>query len=307
MTGSVRAASPVHILAGAESLRHVRSPILWLGTCATIGVAAGPYADGQLPLSNPWVTEDYETVFSAWMWLFLATFVTAVLTVGRHADPHAAEVFAGQPTDAGQRMTAVLLAGAVPAGLSALAAGATCAVIARAGGIAVGEFTTTQRLVPTAAEAAVAVAVVAVGYALGVATAATITSRLAAVVLGTMIAMLGIGWFWIWRYPVSVLGLYAAPLSHTDLGPNPSEEVKARWRILHGPADAEHMPHWYGYVRDTDMIAWHAVYLFGIVLLLSAYCVRRAGGRRAGRVAVAGLLVTAFGAVMQVITYGGGN
>lgn len=98
------------------------------------------------------------------------------------------------------------------------------------------------------------------------------------------------------------LGTPSAPLSHTDLGPDPTEDVKAQWQILHPPADPEFMPHWYGYVRDTDMNAWHTVYLIGVVLLLSAYAIRRARGRAPYR-AAAGLLLVAGGATMQILTY----
>jgi hypothetical protein len=304
MTKTVRPTHPVLTLAGAESLRHLRNPILWLGTCATIAQAAGRYADGEQPLSSGWVTGDYETVFSAWSWLFLATFVIAALTAGRHTEPRPAEVLSVQPTDAGQRMTAVLLAGIVPTGQAALAAGATCAVVARAGGIATGDFPS-LRLIPTAAEAAVAVAIIAVGYTLGVAAALTISSRPSNVLLGALITFLGVAMYWIWGYPRSIFGLFAVPLSSTDLGPNPTEDVKEQWAILHSPADPVYMPHWAGYIRDTDMTAWHAVYLSGIVLLLSAYAIRRATGRVPRWPAVAGLLLAAGGAIMQILTYSG--
>ena len=239
MNTSQRAARSILALAGIEARRHLRNPILWLGTCATIGQAAGPYADGQGPLPDPWVTEDYEGFLSAWGWLFLAAFVTAVVTVNRHLEPRTAQLFAGQPTDAGQRMIALLLAGVVPAGLAGLAAGATCAVVARAGGIATGfslnmvPTVTSVYLVPTVAEAAVAVAIVAVGYTFGVACALNISSLIANLIPGVLFAFAGIGMFWIWVYPVSVFSLFATPLSHTDLGPAPTEDVKAQWQILH--------------------------------------------------------------------------
>lgn len=305
MSTSVRSVRPVLALAGIESLRHLRSPILWLGTAATIAQAAGPYADGQGPRGDPWVTTEYDALFAAWGWLLAAAFTVAVLTASRHDRPDATEVLAGQPTDAGQRVTAVLLAAVVPAALAGLAAGATCAVVGRAGGIATGDVTASMHLMPTTAEAASAIALVTVGYALGVAAALTIASRIVNVVFGALIAVLGVAMFWMWFYPLSIVSLFALPLQHTDLGPDPTDEVKARWQILHGPVDPVHAPHWAGVVRDTDMIAWHAVYLTGVALLLGVYSVRRAGGRSTRWPAIAGSVLAVGGASMQIVAHGG--
>ena len=300
MTTTRQHARPVLALAGAEAAHLARHPVLWAGVLATVAVATLPYRNGP-PAPSPWPTEDYTSVWAPWAFLFTAAYLTAMLAASRPADTGG--MLTARPLTADRRTAAVLLAGAVPVALAAATTAAVWTVIARNGGIVTGRSPGLQHLTPGPAEAAAATALVALGHALGVAAARTTRHHALAGAAGVVAGFAGVAMYWLWQYPLSVITLYAPPLTGTDLGAAPTDAALDAYPIISPPGDPVHAPTWEGWIRDTDMLAWHTLYLTGVTALLAAYAITRSG-RPPRWLALLGLLTTAAGIYLQTRAHG---
>jgi len=302
LTGAEGRVAPVRVGWGTvvrvgwlESRRLIRNPVFLAAGLLSGYLALQPWWNGTPTQS--WSTELFDTVpvMNATI-MTGAAFVAASLLALRDSDRTTRELLRTSPATAVDRTLGLALAGAVPVLVFAATIVWLRVLVARAGGIPVGD--SSIQLMPSAGHLAGPILVVGVSWMLGIAVARTIRSRALAIVLGVLGVYSGQVMYWIWAwFPAFFLMPYASPLTPVDQGIH-IEDLPQHGLGLY--ADG----HWL--ILQEDRVLWHGCYLIGVAVLLTAYACWRSGpDRRTRWIALAGLLLAAAGFAGQVIAWGG--
>jgi hypothetical protein len=287
----------------AEAKRVLRHPVLLAGAALGAWLSIQPWLHGEP--AQVWETESYTTFLLGWAPLYFAAFVVANMAALRERETTTAEMFRSAPTRYSDRTLALLAAGLVPTALAAVLAGIQLSVIARAGGITVGNLLV--RLTPTVVEMALVPAITATVFACGVALARTIRSRTFAAILAAVTTYTLMFGFWLFAwFPAYFLTPYATSLRAVDLGQELTVDEHTRAHMLSAPTYDADWGHWSVLIRDVELVGWHNIYLIGLALLLAAYAVRRSGrDRRVYWLLLPGAILTIGGLTLHIATVGG--
>jgi hypothetical protein len=243
----------------------------------------------------------------AWTFACTGTLVAAALVAGRQrflADP---DLFPATPATRVDRVLASALALAAPTAVAGIAATVVAVVNVRKGGFLVGTGPYTRSILPSVADWAQPVLLVALAGVVGVVAAQLRRGRLAAMGFLAFATLVGGMMNWAFQaHPIRVLhpmmfGEYDARL---PAGFSPDGWTAADRALL--PPD-QYVKNWREVGFDTTALEWHLLYLAGLILV-GVWLAHRLAERPEGRLGrwplLAGLPLLAVGAVAQLLTAG---
>lgn len=294
------------VLARFEAGRMLAQPAFLVGLAASL--AAILLASGE----EAWAGERYYSTMVAWTFTWMGTLAAAALVAGRQrffSDP---DLFPATPATPGDRVLATALALSGPTLVVAGAVTAVALLNVQDGGFLMGEGEYSRAIVPSLAEWAQPVLLVALAGVVGVAVAQRRRGRLA--VLGALLFATFVGGSAVWAFqahPLRVLHPFMYPSYERRL---PTSFAPSEWEAgdpplvtpdggTHGQGDAI----WREVHFDTTALGWHLLYLIGLILV-GVWLARRAAERgepsSARWLGVAGVPLLLFGGVAQVLTAG---
>jgi hypothetical protein len=287
----------------AEGKWLLRHPVLLAGAALGALLSIQPWLAGEP--AQDWETQNYLTFLLGWAPLYFAALGTANLAALRERETTTAEMFRSCPTRYNQRTLALLSAGLVPTALAAVLAAIQLRVIAKAGGITVGDRLV--RLTPTVVEMALVPATTAAAFACGVALARTVRSRAFGAILAAVATYMFFAGFWLFGwFPAYFVTPYVTSLRSLDLGENLTVEERTNTGALGAPIYDIGTGHWSVLVRDVAIVGWHITYLIGLALLLTAYAIWRSGhDRRIRWLLLPGAVLAIGGLALHMATLGG--
>jgi hypothetical protein len=278
-------------LARLEAVRHVRSPLLWIGLLLS---AFFVRSSGTVD----WQSGAYQGITPAVTPLAAAAFVAAIRSGGRdhHTDlPPLAEEAA---LDDRARVTARLLGMAPYVAVTVLAIVVMAVATNFVGGYWVGdEPGRTDTALHTLPELLQPVAIVLLAAVLGIAGGRAFRRRSPVAVLGVVVllALGGISWAW-QGVPARYVTLLQIQPVEVTVGPASADPTTFPDEWLLSAPD-QYDDDWDRVIAHQPMAAWHDVYLVGLVGAALGLALRGGRGRR---LVVAGLAVAAIGVAAQI-------
>ncbi len=291
--GVATARRPVVVLAGLEARRYATRVSVWAGWAATVALAIWH--------RSPWPGGAYvDVVPLAFAPLALGVYVAAVRIGGRDGEPAGGGVADAAPLGPTERAAARLLGLAAPVLLTALTVLGVAVVSRVEGGFWLGEGARrTDTATHTPAELLQPVLLVALAGALGVAAGRTIRHTVIAVAIGVFVWTALFPASWVWNGPVfyPVAPVQTMPMAIRLPDVRRLTDTPVGW-FVEAPTR---------YQRDfthqrvhLPTVAFHDVYLVGLLLCASAGAARRTTVVRLGGLAVAVAAVLAQVAVSPV-------
>ena len=292
-------------LARLEAVRMVRHPAFLLGVVVMVmAIASAPedWDDGQF----------LGFVQATIVAMGMATFVTAALASGRQRFLAEPDLFPATPATRADRVVATALGLAGPA----LVTGALIAVLglraAATDGFAVGQEGYANGITPSPAEWLQPSVLVVLAGVVGICVAQLPRGRVPAL-LAVAWVLFASGLAGVWAaqeyQPLRVLHPLMSPEYERAL---PADFTPAGWRAgdapLRGPD--EWTTGWRTVHRDRAAMAWHLVYLAGLIgvgLGLATRLADRGEPAQARRFFKVGVPVVALAALAQLLTAGGGT
>jgi hypothetical protein len=293
MRPAARSGASLRALSSIEAKRYLRRVTVWVGLALTVVlmVIPGPSAD------ESWSGQTYENAVPlSFFPLTIGVFIAALRTGGRDRTP--ATILAdGAPLDADDRAFARLVALVAPVALSAVAVVAVAIVSRIEGGFWIGEAPRrTDAALHSVVELLQPPLIVGVAGASGIALGRTFKRLTPTIVVGSTLWFLAFVLYWVWNNA----GLHA--IAPAQLQPM-RIDLPTTTKIFEVPADwFVNAPNQYdGWQRawvHLPTVAWHNVYLLGVVLLWSGLAIRKARG---GLVALGGCGLAVAGVAAQLI------
>jgi len=283
-----------------EARRAARSPILW-AACLVAGWAMwGGWIDGDAPHVE-YASDLYFSLFYNAAPLLFGAFLLGAWTLSRERPDTTQELFTAAPLSAWQRTLARLWVAVVPALAATAVVAVQAALVARAGGVPLGDPPFQQHVMPTPIEwASTPVATVA-SYMAGAAVYVLTRTRAVTAVVGTLITFIGVISFWLWAMPPAVfISPIGSPVLEHDITNWHTQDVQnspialpestgGTWRLL-----------------DPDEVysAAHSAALLGIAALFAALTLHRTTpDRRNERLAWIGAAVVLGASIAQAAAY----
>lgn len=293
--------APILALARVEAGRLLRHPAFLLGLAASVLLSTRL---GE----EDWAGQSYYETQAAWTFVWMGTLVAAALVAGRDRFLSDPDLLPGMPATPGDRVLATALALLVPTLVSGLAVAGIAIANALAGGFTHGDEPYAREIVPSLAEWAQPVLLVALAGVVGIGVAQLRRARLA--VLGVLLFATFAGGTAVWAFQVQPLRVL-----HPFMYPAYEEKLPASFSPEGWPPDGpplnapgEYNSTWLAVRFDTAALAWHLVYVSGLILL-GLWWGRRAADRgepaTARWLALVGLSLLILGGVAQVLLTGG--
>jgi hypothetical protein len=288
-------------LARVETARLLRHPAFLIGLAATIASLLRSRAE--------WATWDqtYNIVQTAWVTLWMGTLAAAALAAGRQRFLAEPDLFPAVPANAGNRALATALALIGPTAVAAFAVAVVAVVNAQAGGFVQGDEGYSRAIVPSVAEWAQPVLLVALAGVVGIALAQLRRARLAVLVLLLFATFVGGTLFWAFQGNTAVRVLH--PYLYSWEERSVPESAPAHWDNDDPPliAPNEYDSTWREVHFATAALNWHLVYIAGLILL-GVWLARRWADRGADASArwlgLTGILLALVGGVAQILAIG---
>jgi hypothetical protein len=280
---------PVLGLAMIEARRYAMRVSIWIGWAVTVAEASLNHPD--------WPGGSYENVLPlAFGPMLLGVFIAAVRTGARDADPDLPPLAEEAAVDVDDRHAARLLGLAMPAALAFLTAIGISIVSRIEGGFWMGDRPfRTDTAVHSPLELLQPPLLALLAGALGVVTGRALRRPLLAIVIGAFTWFLLFPAYWVWNSPPLNVTTPAQimPLRVGIGRIIRLSEIPADWSI--SPPN-EYQPEYERQLVHLPTVAFHHLYLVGLILIIAAGVARGRG--RAVR--LAGIAITIVGVAAQL-------
>jgi hypothetical protein len=293
-------ADATRLLVLREARRAALSPILLVACVVACWSMWREWIHGHAPPLEYAADPYWSLFYNAWPLLF-GSFLLGAWTLARERPRTTRELFTAAPLSARRRTAARLVVAAVPALAAAVVVAVQAVLVARAGGVPLGDFPYQLHVMPTVVEwASIPVATVA-SYTAGAAMYSLTRTRAVTALIGAFVTLFGVVSFWLWIWPPAVfispignpvpehdltmsqmLDQLDAPLSRPD-------QVGLPWRLLD---------------PDPALSAAHSVALLGMAALFAALTLERTvPDNRNHWIAWAGAVAVGVCSLAQVAAY----
>jgi len=273
-------------LARLEARRMLRTPWLLLVLPLT-------WWDARTTLLADWSGAAYLALPSVAGPAVAAVSITVAMACSRDRQPLAEDA----PVVAEQRAVARLLAGGVFVVIMAVVVAVVAVWLRARGGLVLGdEPGRTAHAQPTLPEVFQPVVLTAFAVALGAAAARWVRNRMGAAVGLFLLWFAASITYWVFNGPAlrewALLQIQPVVVRVAPWSADPTT-LPSSWLLS---APGQYQDFWGRLVVSPALAAWHDVYLVGLTALLAGVAV---GGRRARRVAAAGLLLAVVAVALQ--------
>ena len=277
-----------------EAQRYFRRWTIWIALALTILFMArlGPIPD------DSWSGQTYEnTVPLSFLPLTIGVFIAALRTGGRDRSANPAGLAEGAPIDGDQRAIARLAGLVAPVALGILTVIGIAIVSRIEGGFWIGDAPRrTDAALHSFIELMQPPLIIAVAGASGVALGRTFRRLAPSLIIGSILWFLAFGFYWVWNNAGlhAVAAVQTQPMRVNLPISTKIYELPTSW-LLSAP---DQYNSWQREWVHLPTVAWHNVYLLGVVLIWSGLAIRETRG---GRVALGGLAVAFAGVGAQLI------
>ncbi len=296
-------ADATRLLVLREARRAALSPILLVACAVACWSMWHEWIHGlEPPLENS--PELYLLLFfNAWPLLF-GSFLLGAWTLARERPQTTRELFTSAPLSARRRTAARLAVAAVPALAAVVVVAVQAVLVARAGGVPLGEGIYQVQVVPTVVEwASIPVATVA-SYTAGAAVYSLTRTRAVTALIGAFVTFFGVVTFWLWIWPPAVfISPIGYPIREQELTTLQAVDLLHHAPLVEPDPTQPDMP-WLLYDTDPAISAAHSLALLGMAALFAALTLgRTVPGQRNHRLAWVGAALVGAGSAVQVAAY----
>jgi hypothetical protein len=296
-------ADATRLLVLREARRAARSPILLVAFAIACWSMWREWIHGlEPPLENDPGLYLY-LFYNAWP-LLLGSFLLGAWTLARERPRTTRELFSAAPLSARRRTVARLAVAAVPALAAVVVVAVQAVLVARAGGVPLGEGLYQVQVVPTVVEWASIPAATVASYTAGAAVYSLTRTRAATALIGALVTYFGVVIFWLWVWPPAVfISPIGYPIREQELTESQALDLLDVAPLVQPDPTHSGMP-WLLYDTDPAISAAHSVALLGMAALFAAIALgRTAPDRRNHRLAWAGAAVVGTASAAQVAAY----
>ncbi len=272
-----------------------------------IGLAASVLQITLLPSAEDWAGQSHFESTTAWTFTWIGMLVAAALTAGRQRFTSEPDLFPATPATPSDRVLGTALGLLGPALVTAVAVAVVAGMNAADGGFRLGEKGYSRLIRPSVFEWAQPVLLVVLAGVLGM-TLAQLRGRFPALIVAVMSIFFGGTAIWVFQaHPLRVLHPFMFPAYDQRL---PASFDPAGWGQGDPPLNppGEYSNYWAAIRFDTAALAWHLVYVAGLVLLgvwvANRMADRTEHGSRARWLLLAALPLLLIGGAAQLVTAG---